>query len=105
MVSEYLRLGGGETAPLEEAGPLQAPERGCHLGKPGHQNSAGHSGATSARYAEHTKITDPTRGSAVELRTAAHRNRDLPLNLLPYAQFPSMIPDGIGGILSKPASW
>lgn len=48
---------------------------------------------------------DPTRGSAVELRTAAHRNRDLPLNLLPHAQFPSTIPDGMGGILSKPASW
>jgi uncharacterized LabA/DUF88 family protein len=48
---------------------------------------------------------DPTRGSAVELRTAAHRNRDLPLNLLPHAQFPSTIPDGAGGILTKPASW
>lgn len=47
----------------------------------------------------------PTRGSAVELRTAAHRSRELPLNLLPHAQFPSTIPDGAGGLIVKSASW
>ena len=47
----------------------------------------------------------PTRGSAVELRTAARRSRDLPLNLLPHAQFPSAVPDGAGGFIVKPASW
>src|ERR1035438_8966192 len=44
----------------------------------------------------------PTRVSAVELRTAAHRSRELPLNLLPHAQFPSTLPDGAGGFIVKP---
>jgi hypothetical protein len=48
---------------------------------------------------------DPTRGSAVELRTAAHRSRDFPLNLLPHAQFPSTMPDGVGSSIVKPAAW
>jgi uncharacterized LabA/DUF88 family protein len=46
-----------------------------------------------------------TRGFAVELRTAAHAHRDLPLNLLPRAQFPTQVPDGIGGTVTKPAAW
>lgn len=47
----------------------------------------------------------PQRGYAVELRTAAHAHRLLPLNLLPIAQFPTTIPDGTGGFITKPASW
>ncbi len=47
----------------------------------------------------------PTRGAAVELRTAANRHKDLPLNILPHAQFPAAMPDGFGGTLHKPASW
>ena len=45
------------------------------------------------------------RGAAVELRTAAHRHRTLPLNLLPLAQFPNQIPDGAGGFITRPAAW
>ena len=48
---------------------------------------------------------NPIRGAAVELRSAADRDRDLPLNLLPHSQFPSQFPDGSGRLLSKPASW
>jgi uncharacterized LabA/DUF88 family protein len=48
---------------------------------------------------------DPTRGAAVELRTAATKNRDFPLNLLPKAQLPASVPDGSGGQIAKPASW
>ena len=48
---------------------------------------------------------DPSRGAAVELRMAANKNRDLPLNILPHAQFPNSLPDGYGGFLHKPASW
>ena len=44
------------------------------------------------------------RGAAVELRTLAHINRTLPLNLLPHAQFPSAITTSSGEI-RKPASW
>jgi hypothetical protein len=38
----------------------------------------------------------PERGWAVELRTAAHKSRILPLNLLPRCQFPTKIADGSG---------
>ena len=48
---------------------------------------------------------NPLRGAAVELRAAAHRHRDLPLNLLPHCQFLDSFPDGAGGILSRPAAW
>lgn len=48
---------------------------------------------------------NPVRGAAVELRGAAHRARELPLILLPKAQFPNAIPDGAGGTLNRPASW
>ncbi len=47
----------------------------------------------------------PQRAHAVELRTAAHASRELPLNLLPKAQFPSGLPDGVGGTIKKPTSW
>ena len=47
----------------------------------------------------------PTRGSAVELRTAAHRSRDLPLNLLPHAQFPATVADSTGDFIAKPGAW
>jgi hypothetical protein len=48
---------------------------------------------------------NPIRAAAVELRTAANRARELPLILLPKAQFPNSIPDGIGGTLNRPTSW
>jgi hypothetical protein len=44
------------------------------------------------------------RGAAVELRSAADRHRDLPLNLLPHAQFSAVVADG-GGSIAKPTSW
>jgi uncharacterized LabA/DUF88 family protein len=48
---------------------------------------------------------NPIRGAAVELRSAADKDRDLPLNLLKLAQLPASIPDGSGGFITKPASW
>jgi 6-hydroxy-3-succinoylpyridine 3-monooxygenase len=48
---------------------------------------------------------NPIRGAAVELRAAADKNRDLPLNLLKIAQLPASIPDGSGGFIRKPVSW
>jgi uncharacterized LabA/DUF88 family protein len=48
---------------------------------------------------------DPTRGAAVELRTAADSAKILPLDLLRHSQFPASIPDGAGGMLTKPATW
>ena len=48
---------------------------------------------------------DAVRGAAVELRSAADKNRTLPLQLLPKAQFAARLPDGAGGMLAKPASW
>ena len=48
---------------------------------------------------------DPHRGAAVELRSAADKNRSLPLDLLPRAQFPRQVPDGAGGLIEKPDSW
>src|SRR5262249_9137911 len=47
----------------------------------------------------------PVRGAAVELRSAADKNRLLPLQLLPKAQFAAQVPDGTGGFLTKPPSW
>lgn len=47
----------------------------------------------------------PTRGFAVELRSVAHKHRDLPLNLLQHAQFPATVPNGSGATLTKPAAW
>lgn len=48
---------------------------------------------------------DPVRGAAVELRTAAHINRTLPLQLLSKSQFPSQLQDGSGGMISRPPNW
>jgi len=48
---------------------------------------------------------NPIRGAAVELRAAADKDRDLPLNLLKHAQLPASIPDGSGGFITKPTSW
>jgi uncharacterized LabA/DUF88 family protein len=48
---------------------------------------------------------NPVRGAAVELRAAADKDRDLPLNLLKIAQLPASIPDGSGGFITKPATW
>ena len=38
----------------------------------------------------------PQRGHAVELRTAAHVDRLLPLNMMPKMQFPARVADGSG---------
>jgi uncharacterized LabA/DUF88 family protein len=48
---------------------------------------------------------NPVRGAAVELRTSAHVHRTLPLQLLSKSQFPDQVPDGAGGMLSRPAAW
>ncbi len=48
---------------------------------------------------------NPKRGAAVELRSAADQHRTLPLNLLPFSQFPNPLPDGSGGLIRKPPSW
>ena len=53
-------------------------------------------------YVPHISVT---RGYAVELRSAATINRDLPLHLLPRAQFPTNIADGSGGLITKPPAW
>jgi hypothetical protein len=47
----------------------------------------------------------PVRGAAVEIRTAAHVNRTLPLVLLSKSQFPNSVPDGAGGFITRPATW
>jgi uncharacterized LabA/DUF88 family protein len=47
----------------------------------------------------------PARSHAVELRSSAHVNRNLPLNLLKYCQFANPLPDRSGGFLQKPAAW
>jgi uncharacterized LabA/DUF88 family protein len=48
---------------------------------------------------------DPRRGAAVELRSAADKNRSLPMELIQRSQFSREIPDGHGGIIHKPAGW
>lgn len=48
---------------------------------------------------------DPKRGAAVELRSAADKNRSLPMELIQRSQFPREIPDGHGGMIHKPADW
>ena len=47
----------------------------------------------------------PQRGHAVELRTAAHVERLLPLNMMPKMQFPRRVPDGSGSYIIKPSEW
>jgi hypothetical protein len=63
-----------------------------------------------ARFPQKTLIVyvptrNPVRGAAVELRSAADKNRDLPLNLLPLSQFPQQLSDGRGGLITKPPTW
>ncbi len=48
---------------------------------------------------------NPIRGAAVELRSAADKNKTFPLQLVPLSQFPSQVQDGRGGVIEKPASW
>jgi uncharacterized LabA/DUF88 family protein len=43
-------------------------------------------------------------GSA-EIRGAADRHRSLPNEFFPKSQFPSHIPDGVGGFIRKPKTW
>ena len=47
----------------------------------------------------------PIRGAAVELRSAADKDRGLPLALLGRSQLPPQVSDGMGGWISKPPSW
>jgi len=51
----------------------------------------------------------PTRnrvcGAAVELRSAADKDRTLPNGLFRRSQFAPKVPDGDGGWIEKPASW
>jgi uncharacterized LabA/DUF88 family protein len=53
-------------------------------------------------YVPHISVT---RGYAVQLRSAASVNRDLPLQLLARAQFPTNVADGSGGVIVKPSTW
>ena len=48
---------------------------------------------------------DPARGAAVELRTAADKDRNLPLGVLRISQLRRQVPDGAGGLIEKPADW
>ncbi|MBU0641361.1 MAG: NYN domain-containing protein [Planctomycetes bacterium] len=48
---------------------------------------------------------NPIRGAAVELRSAADKDRTLPLQLLPRCQFPATVSDGHGGVIAKPDGW
>lgn len=45
------------------------------------------------------------RGAAIELRSAADRDRTLPLDLLPKSQFPAQIKLDSGRVVDKPATW
>jgi uncharacterized LabA/DUF88 family protein len=56
-------------------------------------------------YVPHIPAPNNTRGFAVELRTAAHAHRNLPLNILKLAQFPAQLPDGHSGTIYKPPAW
>jgi uncharacterized LabA/DUF88 family protein len=49
--------------------------------------------------------TNPIRGAAVEIRSAADKERTLPNALLSKCQLPLSVPDGSGGIIKKPESW
>ncbi len=48
---------------------------------------------------------NPLRGAAVQLRSAADKDRTLPLNLLRLAQFPSRVPVPPGPEVVKPSDW
>jgi hypothetical protein len=59
----------------------------------------------SKRIILYVPANNPERGAAIELRSAAHDHRKLPLNLLAKAQLPHEIPDGSGGVIRKPSAW
>ena len=59
----------------------------------------------SKRIVVYVPAQSPQRAAAVELRTTAHKAKTLPQHLLAKAQFPATIPDGVGEIISKSASW
>lgn len=48
---------------------------------------------------------DSVRGYATEMRAAADRARNLPINLLKHSQFPHAIDDGSDEPITKPAGW
>lgn len=48
---------------------------------------------------------NPTRGAAVELRTAADKHKTFPTALLRQCQFPTTVEDGRGGVIQKPSAW
>lgn len=47
----------------------------------------------------------PKRGAAVELRTAAHKHRSLPLAELAKAQFPRIVTGPSGATYERPTNW
>jgi len=47
----------------------------------------------------------PMRGAALELRSVAHKDRTLPLDLLPKSQFPAQIRLDSGIVVNKPSTW
>lgn len=49
--------------------------------------------------------SDPRRGAAVEIRSAADYHRTLPLNLLQHCQLPDPVMAADGGAIAKPSSW
>lgn len=59
----------------------------------------------SKRIVVYVPARDAARGAATEIRTAAHRDALLPLELLKKCQFPAKLPDGAGGFIEKPAEW
>lgn len=47
----------------------------------------------------------PNRGAAVELRSAAHKHRNLPLVELKHAQFPAVVPGSGAKTIARPSNW
>jgi hypothetical protein len=48
---------------------------------------------------------NPKRGAASEMRSAADKDRTLPLNLLKHSLLAARIPEGTGNFITKPAGW
>lgn len=49
--------------------------------------------------------SDPSRGAATELRSAADKHKTLPTVLLPKAQFPQSLTGASGKNICKPSNW
>jgi uncharacterized LabA/DUF88 family protein len=59
----------------------------------------------SKRIVLYVPARERVRSYAVELRSTADKHRELPLNLLPLCQLPASVPDGSGGLITKPPGW